>query len=202
MKLKMLVSAVLGIAALAVMTGCTSVNTSDAGSMNIYPQVVGPVDAYRPQYKVDEKTKVNGSAKVNVLFGIFAWGDTSTFADNASIFEENALLSFFFFWLPNAQNIAAKSAFYNACKEAKCDAVVASRYEIVTDDYWLFKRFNVKITGFPATLVGVETVKPMPYYIDCKGQVVVLEKFVMPYRLFNAYKPATPEALNAFRWFF
>ena len=68
----MLVFAVLGIAALAVMTGCTSVNTSDAGSMNVYPQTVGPVDAYRPLYKVNEKVKVNGSAQVNVLFGIFA----------------------------------------------------------------------------------------------------------------------------------
>ena len=168
----MLVSAVLGIAALAVMTGCTSVNTSDAGSMNVYPQTVGPVD---------------------VLFGIFAWGDTSTFADNASIFNQNSPFAFLFSWIPNAQNIAAKAAFYNACKKAQCDAVVASRYEIKTDDYWLFKKLDVKVSGFPATMTGVETVKPMPYYIDGKGQVVVMEKFVIPYQLFNAYSPARPK---------
>ncbi len=199
MKLKMLVSAVLGIAALAVMTGCTSVNTSDAGSMNVYPQTIGPVDAYRPLYKVDEKVKVNGSAKVNVLFGIFAWGDTSTFADNASIFDQHSPFAFLVSWIPNAQNIAAKAAFYNACKKAQCDAVVASRYEIKTDDYWVFKRLDVKVSGFPATMTGVEVVKPMPYYIDGKGQVVVMNKFVMPYQLFNAFK-YVPQKNST--WFF
>ena len=136
---------------------------------------------------------------MNVLFGIFAWGDSSTFADNASIFDQHSPFAFLVSWIPNAQNIAAKAAFYNACKKAQCDAVVASRYEIKTDDYWVFKRLDVKVSGFPATMTGVEVVKPMPYYIDGKGQVVVMNKFVMPYQLFNAFK-YVPQKNST--WFF
>lgn len=179
---------VLGLLATVtlVFTGCTSVNTSDAGSMNVYPATVGPVDSYRPLYKVNEKERVSGQAKVNVLFGIFAWGDTSAFADNATLSASDSVFGALFAWLPNAKEIAAKAAFYDACKTSNSDAVVAARYEIQTDDYFVFKKMNVKVTGFPATLTGVEIVKPMPFYINGKGEVVVMEKFVVPHKLFDA----------------
>ncbi|WP_294504989.1 hypothetical protein [uncultured Victivallis sp.] len=166
--------------------GCTSINTSDAGSMNVYPATVGPVDSYRPLYKVNEKERVSGQAQVNVLFGLFAWGDTSAFADNATLSASDSVFGALFAWLPNAKEIAARAAFYNACTSSKCDAVVAARYEIQTDDYFVFKKMNVKVTGFPATLTGVEIVKPMPFYINGKGEVVVMDKFVVPHKLFDA----------------
>ena len=166
--------------------GCTSINTSDAGSMNVYPATVGPVDSYRPLYKVNERERISGEAKINVLFGIFAWGDTSAFADNASLTPSDSFWGAFFAWVPNAKAIAARAAFYNACTTSKSDAVVAARYEIQTDDYFVFKKMNVKVTGFPATLTGVEIVKPMPFYINGKGEVVVMEKFVVPHKLFDA----------------
>ena len=187
---------VLGLLATVtlVFTGCTSVNTSDAGSINVYPATVGPVDCYRPLYKVNEKERVSGEAKVNVLFGIFAWGDTSAFADNATLAASDSIFGAFFAWLPNAREIAARAAFYNAGKTSNSDAVVAARYEIQTDDYFVFKKMNVKVTGFPATLTGVEIVKPMPFYINAGGEVVVMDKFVVPYKLFDA----TPDR----GWFF
>ena len=165
--------------------GCTSINTSDAVRMNVYPATVGQVDSYRPLYKVNEKERVSGQAQVNVLFGLFAWGDTSAFADNATLAANDSIWSALLAWLPNAKEIAAKAAFYNACKSSKSDAVVAARYEIQTDDYFVFKKMNVKVTGFPATLTGVEIIKPMPFYINGKGEVVVMEKFVVPYKLFD-----------------
>lgn len=187
--------ALFAVAAL-LFSGCTSINTSDAGSMNVYPATVGPVDNYRPLYKVNEKERVSGQAQVNVLFGIFAWGDTSAFADNATLAASDSIWGMFFAWLPNAKEIAAKAAFYNACTSSKSDAVVAARYEIQTDDYFVFKKMNVKVTGFPATLTGVEIVKPMPFYINGKGEVVVMEKFVVPYKLFDA------TATKSGCWFF
>ena len=45
---------------------------------------------------------------------------------------------------------------------------------------------QVKVSGFPATIMGVETVKPLPYYINGKGEVVVMDKFMIPHRLFDA----------------
>ena len=179
---------VLAVSAVVSMffVGCSSINTSDAGSMNVYPATVGPVDSYRPLYQVNEKQRVNGQAKVNVLFGIFAWGDTSAFADNATLFAGDSIFGALFSWLPNAKEIAAKAAFYNACTANKCDAVVAARYEIKTDYYFVFKKMDVKIAGFPATMTGVEVVKPLPFYIDGKGNVVVMDKFVVPHKLFDA----------------
>lgn len=50
--------ALFAVAAL-LFSGCTSINTSDAGSMNVYPATVGPVDSYRPLYKVNEKERVS-----------------------------------------------------------------------------------------------------------------------------------------------
>ncbi len=172
-------------AALCVITlsACTSVHTSDAGSINHYPQTVGPTDHYRPLYKVEPTKKVSGAAEVNVLFGIFAWGDTSNFADNA--YFSQSLFSIIF---PSAREISGKAAFYNACKAAACDAVVAARYEIEETDYFVFKILKTKVSGFPATLIGVETVKPMPYYIDGSGNVVVMKEFVTPHLLFDASK--------------
>lgn len=162
-----------------ILTGCKSTNTSDGGSMNIYPQTVGPVDAYRPLYKVNEKQKVDGEAKINVLFGIFTWGDTTNFADNSSLFG-NAWYAAFC-----SKEMAGKAAFYNACIAANCDAIVAARYVINTTDYFVFKTMKVKVTGFPAVMTGVETVKPMPYYVNGKGEVVVLDKLVTPHLLFD-----------------
>ena len=59
-------------------------------------------------------------------------------------------------------------------------------YEVTFEDYLFFKKMNVEVKGFPATLTGVEVVKPMPYYIDGEGKVVVMEKMVKPVKLFDA----------------
>lgn len=177
--MKKSVSVFAALCAVIWLCGCTQINSSDAGSMNLYPETVGPVDAYRPLYKVNETKRVSGVAQVNVLFGIFAWGESSGFADNTSLGD-------YFSFLPNARKLAASAAFYNACTAAKCDAVVASRYEIKTVNYLFFKKMQVKVSGFPATIVGVETIKPLPYYINGKGEVVVMDKFMIPHRLFDA----------------
>lgn len=169
----LLIAAVAGFCLLSVV-GCKSTNSSDAGSMNVYPATVGPVDNYRPIYEVNEKTPVSGSAKVSILFGIFSWGDSSKFADNASLFGGS-------WWtLFSAKETAAKAAFYSACKQANCDAVVAARYEIETEDYFVFKTMKVNVKGFPATMKRVEVVKPMLYYVNGKGDIVILKDIVTP----------------------
>lgn len=158
-------------------TACTSVNTSDAGTMNLYPDLYKPSTAYRPKYNVDLKDKVSGQAKVHILFGIFVWGE-SRFADNASIFDKD---NFFASWFPSPMNIAAKAAFYKACTEYKqprtgkpADAIIAARYEIVTKDYFVYKNMQTKVTGYPAVMEGLDEVKVIPFYIDGKGDMHIL----------------------------
>lgn len=173
----------VAVAGLIASVGCTSINSSDAGSMTVYPKTVGPTDNYRPIYSVDQTKRVSGDAKVNVLFGIFTWGDDSAFADNANIFHSTGFFGWVANILPNAKQRSAQAAFYKACKNAKCDAVVAARYEITTEDYFFFKKCSVEIKGYPAVQTGLETVKPFPYYISPEGKLIVLDKFVTPVKL-------------------
>ncbi len=163
----------LAICALAL-TGCISTNTSDAGNLTLNPQTTGPLDQYRPLYKVDEKNTVSGNAKLHWCLG-FTWG-ANGYADYANtVGEDDGFLAKF---LPSTKDKATKAAFYNACEANQCDSVVASRYTIKTKDYFVYANYDVTITGYPATQIGLETVEAVPYYIDPAGKLIILEKFV------------------------
>ncbi len=176
---------IVGLAFVAGVTGCTSINSSDGGNMAIYPKTVAPTDNYRPLYTVDQTKRVKGNAQVHVLFGIFAWGDDAAFADNASISASDSMWSWFTDLFPDAKKLSAQAAFYNACKNADCDAVVSARYEVKNTNYWVYAKCNAEIKGFPAVQSGVEVVKPFPYYIDASGKLIILDKFVTPVKLFD-----------------
>ncbi len=157
-----------------VFTACTTTNTSDAGKMNLYPDLYKPSYAYRPIYEVNTQTKVSGEAKIHVLFGIFTWG-VDKFADNASVFSEDGTFSWLANIFPSAKNLSGKSAFYDACNKAKCDAILAARYEIVTEDYWVYQFVHTKVAGYPAVMKGLDKVKVVSFYIDRNGTPVILK---------------------------
>ena len=48
-----------------IASGCIQINSSDAGSMNIAPETIGPVDNYRPQHKVNN-TKVAAESSISM----------------------------------------------------------------------------------------------------------------------------------------
>lgn len=160
--------------ALLTGAGCsTFTNTSDAGDMTYYPKLLNIVDDYRPVYEVENK-KVSGTGKGCVLFWIFSWG-ADGYADNARV--NSAFYSRFF---PSATDIAAKAAFYNACKGAGCDYLTAARYEVKSENYIIFRRVTSKVTGFPVRLTGVKVVKKEPYIRDAKGNLIKQEDFTQP----------------------
>ena len=195
--MKNILLGLFAVACLAFASACTSINSSDGGNLTIYPKTIGPTDNYRPLYTIDTKRRVSGHANVNVLFGLFAWGDGSGIADNADIYGSSGLAKFLSF-MPDAKRRSAQAAFYNACKNAHCDSIVAAKYEITRKNYLIFSKCSVEVKGFPATLSSVEVVKPLPYYIDSDGKIVILDKFVNPVKLFD-------ENRSAFRsrgWFF
>ena len=188
------------IVASTFMTGCVKINSSDSGSMNIPPMTVGPVDDYRPLYQVSSNTKVKASSDVKNLFWLFTWGSDSAYADNATIFQggENFFGRIFPFLI--AKQTAAKAAFYKACKKADCDSIVAARYEITFKDYFFYRKMTVEITGFPAKLSGVETVKAKQYYIDSKGNVIFLDNFSKPCFLFDGRTNHPSKGFFRFLW--
>ena len=166
-------------------SGCVQTNSSDSGSLNVPPQTVGPV-AYRPVYKVDNSKKVSAESSVKNLFWIFTWGSDDAIADNVKIFSGmDSFLSKIFPFLA-ARETAAQAAFYKACKQSNCDSIVAARYEITFTDYFIYKKVNVKISGFPATLTGVKEVEHVPFYIDESGKIFTLNKFMKPVLLLDA----------------
>ncbi len=181
------------IAAVAVtavtVTGCISTNTSDSGNMTLNPRVTGPLDEYRPTYKVDEKNTVAGKSKLHWCLG-FIWGANgfADFADAAS--EDEGILSKF---LPSVKGMAAKAAYYNACEENKCDAIVAGRYTIKKKDYFVYAQYDTTFYGYPATQTGIETIKATPYYIDANGKVVVLDKFVKMHNVMKCDKASSAD---------
>ena len=187
--MKTFVLAVIAAFASSVMVGCVQINSSDSGSMNLPPTTVGPVDDYRPLYQVDCTRKISASSNIKNLFWIFTWGSDNAFADNASIFPSDSILGKIFPFLI-AKETAAKAAFYKACKDAKCDSIVAARYEITFEDYFLYKKISVEVSGFPAKLSGVETVKAQQYYINSNGDVIFLDKYIKPCQLFDAQRPS------------
>ena len=187
------------LALLVSLVGCKSANSSAGGNMSYYPATIGPIDSYRPLYEVDETKRVSGSAKVNVLFGIFAWGDGSGIADNASIFGNGGVFGFVGDFFPNAKNMAAKAAFYNACKQANCDSVVSAHYDIKSTDYFVFKRSEVTVKGYPAVQKGVETVKIKPYYVDAEGKIVWVDKFFTPVEIADFSRPKA--SVSSFSFF-
>lgn len=101
--------------------------SSDRADMPVYPTTQGPVDSYRPIYKVDDTHKVSATG----------FGRT----------EEEAI----------------KSAIYNCCASNKCDYIAAAQrvVRVWNNDGKVF--YKVAITGFPAVLTSVQTIKAAFY---------------------------------------
>jgi len=160
------------VAAVGIMTGCTSFNTSDGASL--MPQVSADHPGYEAKLSVGDK-RIQGEATVNVLFGIFAWG-TDGYADNTKLSTASPValplpVPVPVPELPTAEDFAKKASVYNVCEAKKVDTLVGSRYTIKTVDYFVFKIINCKVEGFPAKITGVTQKKP---YITANGNLVWL----------------------------
>lgn len=133
------------IAIITVTTGCTSVNTNDgANAISVDRMKV----SYEPVLEC-QKQKVSDEANVSVLFGFITWGE-SKFADDTALGD-------FSLFAPTAQVKAA--AVYKACKANNADLLMAAKYELKTKDYFVFKKVNCKVVGYPATVKGIQKSK-------------------------------------------
>lgn len=138
---KMVMVAALAVA--STMVGCTTVNKNDGGNSCLRPQVIK--DGMQIKYDVGEQ-KVSGTDQVNCLFGFICWGST------ASHVCDQCEGTFF------GKDIVKNGAYANACDAGNCDQIVAARYKITTDDYFVFKKIKAEVSGFPATAKSVKVV--------------------------------------------
>ena len=146
----------ISAAALFILTGCVSVNTSDGATGVPQPDSTHPGYAAKFTHK---DTRVSGSATVNILFGIFAWG-TEGFADNTKFSN--------FSFIPSPENYAKSAAVYNTCRANQADTLIGTRYTITTTNYFVFRTVKCQVAGFPAVMDGVVEKKP---YVTPKGEL-------------------------------
>lgn len=133
-------------AAVLTLTGCFYVNTNDA-AVKAQVQVKKDVTA---DIQTGQK-KVSGKANINCLFGFIIWG-TNEFADDAFVCSTNA--PFQLFACP--ATLVKKGATYQACKAAKADYILGAKYRLDTRNYFVFKQYECKVTGYPAYLKGIK----------------------------------------------
>ena len=137
----------MAAAVAAVACGCVSVNQNDGGNACRKPCIAK--DIVHEKFTVANKT-VSAQDQVNCLFNFITWGSSAT-----HIADAVCAPAFDFGGVAKAKN----GAYANACDAAKCDQVVGAKYKVTTEDYFVFKKVKAEITGYPATLTGVEVIE-------------------------------------------
>ena len=135
---------IMGIALVALAAGCNSVYKNDGGDADLRPTIIRDV-AYE-KYDI-KSTQVDSVDNRVGIFGFLVLGGIAGhYADNAPSG-----------WFDNRTVAAAKNGAYAAaCEAAGCDTLVGCRYTIDYTNYFLWDEAKVKVTGYPAKLVGVE----------------------------------------------
>lgn len=127
----------------AVAAGCITVNKNDGGNSCIKPKQVK--DKIHLKYQVD-KTVVSAKDQVHCLFGFICWGSTAKHIADQGEFGFGC------------QAAVKNGAYANACDAAKCDQIAGARYKLTTTDYYVYKKCQAEITGYPVKVVDVEVV--------------------------------------------
>lgn len=142
---------IVALAALAAgLSACTSINTSDGANVIPVAKIEMPKYQAVVERGKDPLKTITGEASVNVLFGFISWGAGNGIADNSS-FSEFEFLS--------TTAAAKNAAVYNGCQANNVDVILGGRYEISQTNYFVFKKVNCKVTGFPGKVVDVKEVK-------------------------------------------
>lgn len=151
---------IISMAAIAAIAcGCVTVNKNDGGESNLKMKVCK--DIIHEKISVGDK-RVSAEDTIHCLFGLISWGSSATHdADLAEGSQDTAKL--FGLMAPplSPMQKAKNGAYANACDSAKCDQLVATRYKVTCEDYYVYKKFKAEINGYPAKVEGVEVV-PAP----------------------------------------
>ncbi|OQR34001.1 hypothetical protein BWR59_08100 [Pseudomonas sp. Bc-h] len=132
---------------IATTSGCVSYNMSQ------------PVASLSGDVKTDLKADVkvgeviSGESSTNVLFGWLNIGGDNQFADGVSY--GGASGGGIGLPLPDPVSSAKAAAAYKAVKSSGSDLIVAPRYEVTVNDYFIFKQVNVKVTGNKGSIQSI-----------------------------------------------
>jgi hypothetical protein len=123
---------------IATASGCVSYNNSQPSS---------PIDStVKADLKADIAVgdAISGQSSVNVLFGFLKFGGDSQFADGVSYGGQSGGLGSLGLDPISAVKSAAA---YKAVKSSGADLIVAPRYEVNEENYFIFKKVSVTVKG-------------------------------------------------------
>ena len=148
MKVKRIFSAVIALCAVAVLAaGCSSCETnrqSESIDIEMKTEAIPNI--------VAQDAKVEGSAKVSCLFGIFTWGcEKQAVGVTYETPMEDSFLKFFV----GANDVARNGAAYDACSKANADILLTPQYDLTIKDYLVFKTVDCQVKGFSGTIKNV-----------------------------------------------
>ena len=126
------------VAAVALATsGCMSHNVSQPTA-----PIAGSVTADL-KAKIEVGGKITGQSSSNILFGMLKISGDSEFADGVAYDGAPGPA----FSLPDPVSATKAAAAFNAVKSSGADLIVAPRYAVSVEDYLVFKKVNVTVTG-------------------------------------------------------
>ncbi|MCS3467602.1 hypothetical protein M2401_001327 [Pseudomonas sp. JUb42] len=143
---KLWMSAAL-IALIASTTGCVSYNVS---------QPTAPLEGVvKSDLKADVKVgeAISGQSSTNILFNFLTFGGDNQFADGVA-YSGGATGGLGAF-LPDPISTTKAAAAYKAVKSSGADLIVAPRYEVTVDNYFIFKKVDVKVTGNKGSITSI-----------------------------------------------
>lgn len=132
---------------IATTSGCVSYNVS---------QPAAPLSGeVKTDLKADVKVgeAISGESSTNILFGWLALGGDNQFADGVTYGAGSG--SAMGLPLPDPVSNAKAAAAYKAVKSSGADLLVAPRYEVTVNDYFIFKQVNVKVTGNKGSIQSI-----------------------------------------------
>lgn len=138
-------ASIAAISAFALLAGCASQNVSQPTL-----PLGGTVETgLKAEVKVGET--ITGESSVNILFSVFKLGGDTQFADGVTYGGGEGGFALGLDPVASAKSAAA----YKAVKASGADVIVAPRYEVNVQDYFVYKTVNVKVTGNKGTVTSI-----------------------------------------------
>ena len=117
-------------------SGCMSHNVSQPNA-----PIAGSVTADL-KANIEVGDVITGQSSSDILFGVLKISGDSEFADGVSYGGPTPAFS-----LPDPVSATKAAAAFKAVKSSGADLIVAPRYAVSVEDYFIFKKVNVTVTG-------------------------------------------------------
>lgn len=128
-------------------TGCTSFNASQP-SAALNTTIENGLKA-----DIAVGGDITGQSSINILFGFIKLGGDTKFADGVNYGSSSAstgILSF----LDPVEAVKSAAAF-KAVTDSQADVIVAPRYEVSVNDFFVFKTVDVTVKGKKGTIRSI-----------------------------------------------